>query len=384
MVTVADDFSMGARVELHGLKGAAEHNGKHGTVTGLQNERLKVRLDASGGQTLALKPANLARETAPDRDEADRLKTESTNALLKLSETLQRVGTSREAMVAAFAAESASVDDIGAGFDRALQFYGPGVSGADAEARAHLLASKASALLMSVAGREGLPESLRVARDALGLSHEAYKLSPTKMGAFSIARCAANVGADLGVNGLQAALDPLYDMFADSAGEPLGKREAHDRYLRSCLLSLLFRAQWKGLGGKCQFAGPGEVGTMLMPVLGGPDAVELLDAREFYARAAEGAARDRVAARVAAAQSAIDARLPPDKVEPWPPLDDVPPCAPGGDGAEQRRAVAEQRGVPRGAAGSGWVRLCDPDWEKYFYRGDPSLPSIKYVVEPHD
>ena len=188
MVTVADDFSMGARVELHGLKGAAEHNGKHGTVTGLQNERLKVRLDASGGQTLALKPANLARETAPDRDEADRLKTESTNALLKLSETLQRVGTSREAMVAAFAAESASVDDIGAGFDRALQFYGPGVSGADAEARAHLLASKASALLMSVAGREGLPESLRVARDALGLSHEAYKLSPTKMGAFSIAR----------------------------------------------------------------------------------------------------------------------------------------------------------------------------------------------------
>ena len=296
MVTVADDFSIGARVELHGLKGAAEHNGKHGTVTGLQNERLKVRLDASGGQTLALRPANLARETAPDRDEADRLKTESTNALLKLSETLQRVGTSREAMVAAFAAESASVDDIGAGFDRALQFYGPGVAaGADAEARAHLLASKASALLMSVAGREGLPESLRVARDALGLSHEAYKLSPTKMGAFSIAKCAANVGADLGVNEVQAALDPLYDMFADSAGEPLANQKAHDRYLRSHLLSLLFRAQWKVLG-KCQFAGPGEVGTMLMPVLGGPDAVELLDARESYARAGEGAARDRVAA----------------------------------------------------------------------------------------
>ena len=261
MVTVADDFSIGARVELHGLKGAAQHNGKHGTVTGLQNERLKVRLDASGGQTLALKPANLARETAPDRDEADRLNTESTNALLKVSETLQRVG-SREEMVAAFAAESASVDDIGAGFDRALQFYGPGVAtGADTEARAHLLASKASALLMSVAGREGLPESLRVARDALGLSHEAYELSPTKMGAFSIAKCAANVGADLGVNELQAALDPLYDMFAETAGEPLANhREAHDRYMRSYLLSLLFRAQWKILG-KCQFAGPSEVGT---------------------------------------------------------------------------------------------------------------------------
>ena len=262
MVTVADDFSIGARVELHGLKGAAQHNGKHGTVTGLQNERLKVRLDASGGQTLALKPANLARETAPDRDEADRLNTESTNALLKVSETLQRVG-SREEMVAAFAAESASVDDIGAGFDRALQFYGPGVAaGADAEARAHLLASKASALLMSVAGREGLPESLRVARDALGLSHEAYKLSPSKMGAFSIAKCAANVGADLGVNALQAALDPLYDMFAETAGEPLAydHQKAHDRYTRSYLLSLLFRAQWKILG-KCQFAGPSEVGT---------------------------------------------------------------------------------------------------------------------------
>ena len=54
------------------------------------------------------------------------------------------------------------------------------------------------------------------------------------------------------------------------------------------------------------------------------------------------------------------------------------------DGAEQRRAVAEQRAVPRGGAGSGWVRLCDPDWETYFYRGDPSLPSIDYVVEPHD
>ena len=40
--------------------------------------------------------------------------------------------------------------------------------------------------------------------------------------------------------------------------------------------------------------------------------------------------------------------------------------------------------MPRGGAGSGWVRLCDPDWETYFYRGDPSLPSIDYVVEPHD
>ena len=60
-------YCIGDRVELHSLKGAAEHNGKHGTVTGLQNERLKVRLDASGGQTLALRPANLARETAPER-----------------------------------------------------------------------------------------------------------------------------------------------------------------------------------------------------------------------------------------------------------------------------------------------------------------------------
>ena len=25
---------------------------------------------------------------------------------------------------------------------------------------------------------------------------------------------------------------------------------------------------------------------------------------------------------------------------------------------------------------SAWVRLCDPDWEKYFDRGDPNLPTV--------
>ena len=41
------------------LKGAAEHNGKQGTVVGPQGERIKVLLDDSDSKTLALKVTNL-------------------------------------------------------------------------------------------------------------------------------------------------------------------------------------------------------------------------------------------------------------------------------------------------------------------------------------
>ena len=49
---VGHGYCIGDRVELHSLKGAAEHNGKRGTVTGAQNERIKVKLD--GDKSLAL------------------------------------------------------------------------------------------------------------------------------------------------------------------------------------------------------------------------------------------------------------------------------------------------------------------------------------------
>ena len=63
-------YCIGDRVELHSLKGAAEHNGKRGTVTGSQNERIKVKLD--GDKSLALKPVNLTKlePPKPRRDEA--------------------------------------------------------------------------------------------------------------------------------------------------------------------------------------------------------------------------------------------------------------------------------------------------------------------------
>ena len=60
---VAGGYCIGDRVELHSLKGAAEHNGKRGTVTAPQNERIKVKLD--GDKSLALKPANLRRLEPP-------------------------------------------------------------------------------------------------------------------------------------------------------------------------------------------------------------------------------------------------------------------------------------------------------------------------------
>ena len=54
-------YRKGDRVELHSLKGAAEHNGKQGTVVGPQGERIKVLLDDSDSKTLALKVTNLTK-----------------------------------------------------------------------------------------------------------------------------------------------------------------------------------------------------------------------------------------------------------------------------------------------------------------------------------
>ena len=60
---VGHGYCIGDRVELHSLKGAAEHNGKRGSVTGAQNERVKVKLD--GDKSLALKPVNLTKLEPP-------------------------------------------------------------------------------------------------------------------------------------------------------------------------------------------------------------------------------------------------------------------------------------------------------------------------------
>ena len=62
---LAAGYVVGDRVELEGLKGAAEHNGKHGTIVGPQNDRLKVLLDGTESKTLALKPANLKKLAPP-------------------------------------------------------------------------------------------------------------------------------------------------------------------------------------------------------------------------------------------------------------------------------------------------------------------------------
>ena len=62
---LAGGYRKGDRVELHSLKGAAEHNGKYGTVVGRQGERVQVRLDDS--KTLALKVTNIRKlVTMPD------------------------------------------------------------------------------------------------------------------------------------------------------------------------------------------------------------------------------------------------------------------------------------------------------------------------------
>ena len=62
---LAGGYRKGDRVELHSLKGAAEHNGKCGTVVGRQGERVQVRLDDS--KTLALKTTNIRKlVTMPD------------------------------------------------------------------------------------------------------------------------------------------------------------------------------------------------------------------------------------------------------------------------------------------------------------------------------
>ena len=62
---LAGGYRKGDRVELHSLKGAAEHNGKCGTVVGRQGERVQVRLDEA--KTLALKVTNIRKLVAmPD------------------------------------------------------------------------------------------------------------------------------------------------------------------------------------------------------------------------------------------------------------------------------------------------------------------------------
>ena len=62
---LAGGYRKGDRVELHSLQGAAEHNGKCGTVLGRQGERVQVRLD--GAKTLALKVTNIRKlVTMPD------------------------------------------------------------------------------------------------------------------------------------------------------------------------------------------------------------------------------------------------------------------------------------------------------------------------------
>ena len=60
-IEMAGGYRKGDRVELHSLKGAAEHNGKQGTVVGPQGERIKVLLDDSDSKTLALKVTNLTK-----------------------------------------------------------------------------------------------------------------------------------------------------------------------------------------------------------------------------------------------------------------------------------------------------------------------------------
>jgi len=61
VIEMAGGYRKGDRVELHSLKGAAEHNGKQGTVVGPQGERVKVLLDDSDSKTLALKVTNLTK-----------------------------------------------------------------------------------------------------------------------------------------------------------------------------------------------------------------------------------------------------------------------------------------------------------------------------------
>ena len=305
----SEDLSAGDRVELHGLKGGAEHNGKCGLVTGSQgDERLKVLLDAADGKTLALKPANLARLDGPDRDEAYRIYNETTDAFIAVSQKL----ASRSAKPT-----RAKLEELGANFSRALQFYGPGLTDdTDVTRRAHLLASKAGVFQTMFVGKEGLPESEPLARASFELGLESFDLAPKPVAAFVLARSAAVLGSSvhgpLDVNEIQRAIEPLY--------APLEWGPMSPDPLRSHLLQDLFKAQWAILR-RAQGAGPGEVASPTMPVIGGGIAVELLDAREAYARAGPDS-RDLAAARVLAAQAAIDDKLPADKIQAWPPLDE--------------------------------------------------------------
>ena len=64
-------YLVGSRVRLTGLKAAAEHNGKCGSVVGFQGERCKVKL-VGDETTLAVKEANLE-EVGGEDDERSRM-----------------------------------------------------------------------------------------------------------------------------------------------------------------------------------------------------------------------------------------------------------------------------------------------------------------------
>ena len=84
---LAGGYRKGDRVELHSLKGAAEHNGKCGTVVGRQGERVQVRLDDA--KTLALKTANIRKLVAmPDATAMRRAFVELSAAEKKVNATL--------------------------------------------------------------------------------------------------------------------------------------------------------------------------------------------------------------------------------------------------------------------------------------------------------
>lgn len=62
MAALSRKFNAGDRVKIKGLTKAAQHNGKFGSVVGMQGERYKVKFDDEE-TTLALKEANLEKTT---------------------------------------------------------------------------------------------------------------------------------------------------------------------------------------------------------------------------------------------------------------------------------------------------------------------------------
>ena len=69
----AASFVVGDTVEIHGLTGAAQHNGKTGVVQGFDEAkgRYAVALTTGGKKPLAIKPANLAKHKPPQEEESD-------------------------------------------------------------------------------------------------------------------------------------------------------------------------------------------------------------------------------------------------------------------------------------------------------------------------